>query len=80
MYTTAIITFIEILGFKSLIDRGSFDDVSKKLKILRHFSAPNKNPDDEGIEPKVIQFSDSIIRIRPLRQRNFIDTGSYFTN
>lgn len=66
MYRQAVITFIDILGFKHLISTGTFEEVSKKLKTIRRLSAVDDQADGESFKPKVIQFSDSIIRIRPL--------------
>jgi hypothetical protein len=66
MYRQAVITFIDILGFKHLISTGTFEEVSKKLKTIRRLSDVDDQADGESFEPKVIQFSDSIIRIRPL--------------
>lgn len=66
MYRQAVITFVDILGFKHLINTETFEEVSKKLKIIRRLSDVDDQQDGENFEPKVIQFSDSIIRIRPL--------------
>lgn len=66
MYRPVIITFVDILGFKSLVNKCSFEDISAKLKTVLHFSGFNGKEDGEGFEPRIIQFSDSIIRIRPL--------------
>ena len=66
MYRPAIITFVDILGFKSLVNTCSFEDISAKLKTVLHFSGFDETEDGEGFEPRIIQFSDSIIRIRPL--------------
>lgn len=66
MYRQAVITYIDILGFKHLISSGTFEDVSKKLKTIRRLSNVDDQADGESFEPKVIQFSDSISRIRPL--------------
>lgn len=69
MYKQAVITFIDILGFKHLINTGTFKDVSNKLKTIRRLSDVDDQADGESFEPKVIQFSDSIIRIRPLESK-----------
>lgn len=66
MYREAVITFIDILGFKDIIQKSSADDVSSMLEKIKYFSDVNDSEDGEGYKPKVIQFSDSIIRIRPL--------------
>lgn len=66
MYRTSIISFIDILGFKNLVNSSTYQDLSKKLKTIRRLSGDDDGLNGEGLEPKVIQFSDSIIRIRPL--------------
>lgn len=56
MYRRAIITFIDILGFKQLIESQSFEQVHKKLSVVRRLSEVEEQADGEGFEPKVIQF------------------------
>lgn len=66
MYREAVITFVDILGFKNLIRTNTYEQVAGKLATVRRLSGLNEAEDGEGYEPKIIQFSDSIIRIRPL--------------
>lgn len=66
MYRTSIISFIDILGFKNLVNSSTYEELSEKLRIIRRLSGDDDGLNGEGLEPKVIQFSDSIIRIRPL--------------
>jgi hypothetical protein len=66
MYRKAVITFVDILGFKEIIASSSYEHVAKKLETVRRLSGHSKDEDGDGFDPKVIQFSDSIIRIRPL--------------
>lgn len=66
MYREAIITFVDILGFKNIIQRSTAEDVFKVLKKIERFSSLKDSSDGENFTPKIIQFSDSIIRIRPL--------------
>lgn len=66
MYKEAVITFVDILGFKNLIDTNTFEQVATKLATVRRLSGLDETEDGEGHAPKIIQFSDSIIRIRPL--------------
>lgn len=66
MYKRALISFIDILGFKNLIASSDYAAVAKKLEAVKRFSGPEADEDGEGLEPHFIQFSDSIIRIRPL--------------
>ncbi len=66
MYRKSIISFIDIMGFKNLVNSSTYEDLAKKLKIIRRLSGEDDEMNGEGLEPKIIQFSDSIIRIRPL--------------
>jgi len=66
MYRTAVITFVDILGFKDIIAKSSFETVQKKLKTVRRLSGADPASTGEDGEAKIIQFSDSIIRVRPL--------------
>lgn len=66
MYKESVITFVDILGFKNLINSSTYEEVAAKLSIVRRLSGLNDAEDGDGFEPKIIQFSDSIIRIRPL--------------
>jgi len=63
-YRTALISFIDILGFRQIVGARTCDEIDSALATMRQFS----EGDDSGEElrAKVIQFSDSIIRIRPL--------------
>ena len=73
MYREAIITFVDVLGFKKIIQDSSAEEVSKILKKMRYFSAFDESEDGEGALPKVIQFSDSIIRVRLLDSKSNIE-------
>lgn len=66
MYCEAVITFIDILGFKEIIKKSKAEDVLNILKKVRSFSGFDDEWSENDCLPKVIQFSDSIIRIRPL--------------
>ena len=63
-YRTALISFIDILGFREIVNSRSCAEIAHALKLMRNFS----EGDDSGEEyqARLIQFSDSIIRIRPL--------------
>lgn len=65
MYRRSLVSFIDILGFRHLIATSTFEQVAKKLAALKRFSGRDED-DGDGLEPRVIQFSDSIIRVRPL--------------
>lgn len=66
MYRKSVITFVDILGFKSLVNSKSYTEIQHILNTVLRFSGFDEEETGEGMEPKVIQFSDSIVRIRPL--------------
>jgi hypothetical protein len=63
-YRTALISFIDILGFRQIVASRKCEEISAALRIMRRFSEGDES--GEEFSAKVIQFSDSIIRIRPL--------------
>jgi hypothetical protein len=73
MYREAIITFVDILGFKRIIQKSSAEEVQNILRKMGYFSGVDYLEDGEGSLPKVIQFSDSIIRIRPLDSKTNLE-------
>lgn len=66
MYRPAVITFVDILGFKALVSASTYEEIRAKLETVLKFSGFDEKEDGEGFEPRIIQFSDAIIRIRPL--------------
>ncbi len=71
MYQKSIITFIDILGFKEIVNSRSSDQVDKILDTLNDFTA-NEPDDDDEFEPQTLSFSDSIIRVRHLESEENI--------
>jgi len=63
-YRTALISFIDILGFRQIVASRSCDEISAALRTMRRFSEGDESGED--FSARVIQFSNSIIRIRPL--------------
>lgn len=63
-YRKALISFIDILGFRQIVASRKCNEISKALKTMRQFSEGDDSGED--FSARVIQFSDSIIRIRPL--------------
>lgn len=71
-YEPAIVTFIDILGFRSLLDTRSAEEILGYLKRLKQFAKPS---DHEGLEDEVAAgivnrayaeaVSDAIVRVRP---------------
>jgi hypothetical protein len=67
VYNSAVVTFLDVLGFRTIVAERSAQDVARVLDLLAHFSAA---PDPGNpYAPTVTIFSDSVVRVRP------IDTG-----
>lgn len=81
-YTNAFVTFIDILGFKKIIENDPPDLINKKLDAMAVFSSqPQRRMAGyahEAALPIVIQFSDSIIRIQPDTGSDELDIASHF--
>lgn len=71
MYREAMVTYIDIIGFKNLVLSKPFDDVFKTLRIFHRQSTDDKEIDStvDANDSQVIQFSDSTIFIRWLDSR-----------
>jgi len=61
-YTTSIVTFIDILGFREFVEE-NISNPTKVKKVLEIFYRVNKPVSALPIKPKVIVFSDSVVRI-----------------
>lgn len=61
MYEKGIVSFIDILGFKEIVDTSTPEEVNS---ILNEFHKFAKEDPDYDFAPKVISFSDSIVRVR----------------
>ena len=68
MYRRSIVTFIDILGFGNLVATNTVEQIQDALRLLRNVSVWDYNDevDDASFVERVIQFSDSIVRVRPL--------------
>jgi hypothetical protein len=68
LYEVAIVTCLDILGFRELVKTTDATVVNSKLEALERFTFPTpiEPPCDpeEIYEPIVLQFSDSVLRIR----------------
>ncbi|WP_273764089.1 hypothetical protein [Aeromonas hydrophila] len=67
-YVKAFVTFIDILGFKGIVDNESSENINKKLDVMFRLSTPCQQVSPDMKEAVVIQFSDSIIRIQPVNE------------
>lgn len=69
-YEDCIVTFIDVLGFRSLVMDRSAADVHRVIKRLEEFTRP-ENVQDYGLDSKTISHayaqsvSDAIVRVRP---------------
>ena len=64
-YRPAVVTFLDVLGFRELVHRSSAEEIRATLRSLRSFSNPGSDDyDDEMEETRYIAFSDSIVRVR----------------
>lgn len=71
-YKKAVVTFLDVLGFRDLVLRQPRAEISNTLDLFQSFSAPNSAAGVRGInEPYAMVFSDSVIRVRPINtQKN----------
>ena len=73
-YENAIVSFLDILGFRDVVLNSTVDEISRMLEAVEYFNtSPKLSCDDNNTdyEPIVYNFSDTIIRIRPVdRQDN----------
>lgn len=72
MYQKAIVTFIDILGFKNLVKQSDADRINNILsKIEKATSppAPNELFKNVADNAKIVSFSDSIIRVRKIETK-----------
>lgn len=69
MYKKAIVSFIDILGFRKIVDTSTADDVKSILEEVHDFAKPKIDDDaDYSFEPETITFSDSIVRVRKIER------------
>jgi hypothetical protein len=69
MYDKSIVTFIDILGFSEFVKAKTYAEVKAVVGAVTKFVMPSRVEEDgknESFEPKAIQFSDSVIRVRPI--------------
>jgi hypothetical protein len=71
MYQKAIVTFLDVLGFRDLVSNSEASKVNDVLAELGRFAAPKQrslnSADDDA--PQIITFSDSVIRVRLIHTR-----------
>jgi hypothetical protein len=62
-YTRSIVSYLDILGFRELVETKKPGEISRILRILGESIKPH--PDDEPIDISFTRFSDTIIRSIP---------------
>lgn len=68
-YRRAVVTFIDILGFRELVKDGDASKVKRALDTVARFASENSQEHDE-FSPRSIAFSDCIVRARFLDGAN----------
>ena len=70
IYQRAIVTFIDILGFRQLVMQSSAARVNQVLEAVQQSNISPKSasldPEDTLYEPQVIIFSDTVVRVRKI--------------
>jgi hypothetical protein len=68
MYRNSVVTFIDILGFRDIVMSDTPESVQRKLRAIQRYAVPELSGENFGddFEPVTVQFSDSIVRIRPI--------------
>lgn len=65
MYIDALVTFVDILGFKDIVGKEEPENILEILKQVSCFNSSDCEVSGET-EARAVQFSDSIIRVRPV--------------
>ena len=69
MYKKAIVSFVDVLGFRDLIEHSTSREVKSKLDLLMKFAASNvEDPLDYSFMAESISFSDCIVRVRRIEK------------
>lgn len=63
MYEEAIVTYLDILGFKELVNSKDAAEINNILSLFEDFSKP-ETKDDLPFLPETFSFSDLIVRVR----------------
>jgi hypothetical protein len=73
-YVDAFVTFIDLLGFKEIVNKTNPEKINTLLDAMQLFTAmpQRRRPpfDEKEYLPIVVQFSDSIVRIQPIIEGN----------
>jgi hypothetical protein len=67
LYRKAVVTFLDVLGFKHLVETRSPEDILKILKAVKRFTAGDQDPrEDKEFNAFTTMFSDCVVRVRPI--------------
>ncbi|EGR1976064.1 hypothetical protein BS055_RS23000 [Vibrio parahaemolyticus] len=77
-YIKAFVTFIDILGFKSIVNSESPEVINNKLDAMFRLSKPHQQKSPDTKDAIVIQFSDSIIRIQPVNNNDELNIAQCY--
>src|SRR2546426_6608618 len=70
-YEPSLVTYVDILGFKKIIEEHSAGQISKLLRIVTHLTKPWPFP---FIKTVGQNFADLSVRVTPIRRRTAIDS------
>lgn len=62
MYSNAIVTFLDVLGFRSLIKNEGADEINSILEKMSECAAPENEDDGDSYQPIITTFSDCVVR------------------
>ena len=68
MYRRSIVTFLDILGFRDIVRTTAAREILRHLRVFQNANRMIGEgfPKYTSAAPRVLQFSDSIVRVRPL--------------
>lgn len=64
-YSSSLITYLDVLGFRNLIEHKTAGEISRVLRILKETTKPDEEV-AKAYEMKFFNFSDTTVRITPL--------------
>src|SRR5215469_7279759 len=75
-YVRSVVSYIDILGFRELIDTRTAGDISRILRILAESIAPSKSEAElffGNKKPPFTKFSDTVIRSVPIPETRKVE-------
>lgn len=68
MYEDVILSYLDILGFRNLVENSTCEEVSAILNQFKYF-ADDRDQDAPHYRPTILRFSDTVVRVRHLQSR-----------